>query len=250
MAVILRTHGGLGNQLFQVLYGRLVAEARGVPLRELHDTRYRHGFPRSTSLTAPATRAGWAQRGVSALRLPKLLQRAMGRTERPLALLGDAYLDGYFQDAWQYRPFETAALKRHLRAIAVELSINVARVDRCLVHLRLGDFFKTRAEAVAHVVQRLQSVPRDAALMTNDEALLAEPQIAELLRTRGCELLSTSGFSAERVLQLMARHQRFDSNDSTMVFWASLLGGGEAALQHPPLRETHTLLCTALWRSP
>ena len=85
--------------------------------------------------------------------------------------------------------------------------------------------------------------------MTNDEGLLADPQIAEMLRSRRCELVSTAGFSAERVLRTMAQYRRFDANDSTMVFWASVLGGGDVGIRHLPLRETHTLLRTVLWCS-
>jgi hypothetical protein len=42
MTAILRTHGGLGNQLFQVLYGRLFAEQFRLDLVEVHDISYNH----------------------------------------------------------------------------------------------------------------------------------------------------------------------------------------------------------------
>ena len=46
--VVARTHGGLGNQLFQVLYSRLVAAGRmGSRLLIIHDRNYPHAFPLS-----------------------------------------------------------------------------------------------------------------------------------------------------------------------------------------------------------
>ena len=246
MAVILRTHGGLGNQLFQVLYGRLLAEQAGSDLWEIHDARYRHGFARSAELRRAVHPPTSLQRAVSALRLPKLMQRSLGMPERPLGVFGDIYLDGYFQDATAYAGFAPAVLQRHLRQLADELGIRPAHVDRSLVHLRLGDFFASRDDARRHVEQRLATMPADAAVMTNDEALLGEPAIAAMLAARGCELVSTAGFAAEAVLRTMSAYRRFDANDSTMIFWASVLGGGEVALRHAGLRATQELFAAAL----
>ena len=72
MNVVVRTHGGLGNQLFQLLYGRLLAERHRATLYELHDIRYEHAFARSRELAgrpAPPPPA----RPISSLRLPKIL---------------------------------------------------------------------------------------------------------------------------------------------------------------------------------
>jgi hypothetical protein len=146
--VILRTHGGLGNQLFQVLYGRLFAEKFGLDLMEVHDIHYKHAFPRSTLLRQPTKSPAPHQVLLSSLRLPKVLQRVTRKPERAVYLFGDAYLDSYFQDAGAYTIFDPEAIERHLRLLSAELSIQPAHIDLCLVHLRVIDFFKSRSDAI------------------------------------------------------------------------------------------------------
>ena len=48
--LILRTHGGLGNQLFQVAYGRLYSKKFNLNLKEIHDSNYKHKFGRIKEL--------------------------------------------------------------------------------------------------------------------------------------------------------------------------------------------------------
>lgn len=246
MSAILRIHGGLGNQLFQVLYGRLFAEKHAQELCEVHETRYAHVFPRSAALRRPAKAPAPHERCLSALRLPKVLQRLAGRPEGVLWMLGSAYLDGYFQEAHAYAPFKPEAIRRHLQTLRCELSIRPAHIDQCLVHLRVGDFFASRQDAREHIVQRLKNVATNSSIMTNDEALLAEPTIAEMLADKGCRLVSTAGFAAEDVLRSMAAYGRLDANDSTLVFWASVLGGSKATLQYAGLRATQALFSSSL----
>lgn len=45
--VVVRTHGGLGNQIFQILYARLLAHGREPKL--IHDANYPHAFGLSTA---------------------------------------------------------------------------------------------------------------------------------------------------------------------------------------------------------
>lgn len=249
MTAILRTHGGLGNQLFQVLYGRLFAEKFRLDLTEVHDISYKHAFTRSKALRLPMKSPALHETLLSFLRLPKLLHRLFRRPEQAIWLFGDAYLDGYFQDAASYTIFETEAMERHLHALVSELSIQPAYIDRCLVHLRLGDFFGSRSDARDHAVQRLSTVHPNSSVMSNDEALLAQPALAAMLATKNCTLESTAGLPAEDVLRLMASYRRIDANDSTMVFWASVLGGCQTTLRHAGLRATRELFANLLWRT-
>lgn len=245
MSVILRTHGGLGNQIFQVLYGRLFAEKHAQELREVHDARYAHAFPRCTAMHRPAKGPALHEHCLSALRLPKLLQRLAGRHEGALWMFGSAYLDGYFQEARVYSHFEPEAIRRHLQLLRSELSIEPAYIDQCLVHLRVGDFFASRQDAREHVLKRINNVATNSSIMTNDEVLLAEPLVAELLASKGCRLVSTAGYSAEDVLRSMAAYAQLDANDSTLVFWASVLSGSKVALQHAGLCATRALFSSS-----
>lgn len=238
---VLRTHGGLGNQLFQVLFARLLAEHEGLELRETHDLRYRHAFARSGAVAAAGAPHRW-QSMVSAARVPKLLQRFFGRAEGTWRLGRSVYLDSYFQQATAYTAFSPQAIARHLQRFADELGLRPADLDACLVHLRVGDFFSDRATAKAHVLERLQAVPDGARLMTNDEALLGEPELASAMAARNAALISTQGMAAEGVLRTMARYTRIDANDSTLTFWSSVLGGCEVPLRDESLRACRDFL--------
>lgn len=239
--IVLRTHGGLGNQLFQVLFARLLAEHDGLELREIHDLRYSHAFVRSSAVAAASAPHRW-QRIVSAARVPKVLQRFFGRAEAPLRLGRSFYLDSYFQQATHYTAFSPQAIARQLQRLADELGLCPADLDACLVHLRVGDFFSDRAAAKTHVLKRLEAVPDGAHLMTNDEALLREPEVASAMATRNVILISTQGMAAECVLRAMARYTRIDANDSTLTFWSSVLSGCEVPLRDEGLRACRELL--------
>ena len=171
------------------------------------------------------------------MRLPKLFQRITMRSVQSTLLFGTAYLDGYFQDRESYNHFDSFIVKRHLLQLGSELLIKPAHIDQCLVHLRVGDFFISRKDAKDHVVQRLSKIKSYSSIITNDEKLLTDSSIASLLSKKHCTLISTVGFSAERVLQLMSTYRRIDANDSTLVFWASVLGGSQTELRHVGLKD-------------
>lgn len=239
--VVLRTHGGLGNQLFQILFGRLYAEAHGIVLREVHDARYPHGFARSEALKRGGSPSMW-QSIVSAARVPKVLERVFGRNEGAWRFGRSVYLDGYFQSAAVFGQFAAARVGAHLDALADELAIGQAELDICLVHLRVGDFFVDKKAAHAHVLERLTEVPTGAHVMTNDECLLSYPDIAAALAARGAVIVGTAGMPAEDVLRTMARYRRIDANDSTLTLWASVLANSQVRLRDARLRECRDFL--------
>lgn len=239
--VILRTHGGLGNQLFQILFGRLLAENDGLTLREVHDFRYRHAFPRSEELLRADDPDHW-QRLVSAMRLPKLLQRLTGRPVGSVRIGGTVYLDAYFQSGQDYRAFPPELVARHLERLAIELNIGPADLNADLIHLRLGDFFADRNQALLHVKMRLAKVLEGSSIITNDESLLQEPEVAAIMMSRALKLVSTKAMLAEDVLRVMARYRSVNANDSTLAFWSSVLGGVKVTLRNPGLHSCHELL--------
>jgi len=238
---VLRTHGGLGNQIFQVLFGRLFAEQKCSVLREVHDLRYRHKFPRSTALARGGEPSAW-QSWISAVRVPKVLERTCGRSEGPWQLGRTVYLDGYFQRAEDYELFPADMVTRQLQRLADELAIEPAKLEACLVHFRLGDFFADHKAARMHLMNRLAQVQQGSHVMTNDEALLQAPEAAEAMAARNAELVSTEGMAAEQVLRTMARYRRIEANDSTLTFWASVLGGSEVTFRDEGLRNCRDFL--------
>ncbi len=235
MKVVVRTHGGLGNQLFQLFYARLYGRAHSARLFELHDLRYAHAFARSNELAAAPAPSGFPHL-VSALRLPKLATRT-GLRRDAVTIWGTTYLDGYFQHVADYAAFDDTALREELLHLREELGVAPAPAEGTGVHLRLGDFFTSEADVTAHLAERLARIPSGAAIVTNDEQRLATPQVAALLRTRDARVVTTSAMSAEQVLRTLAGFAHVDGNDSTLLFWASVLSGMDCAYRNPELRH-------------
>jgi hypothetical protein len=237
--LVARTHGGLGNQLFQILYARLLAEKQGSELRETHDLRYPHAFARSQEIQTAGNPDFWQGR-VSALRVPKILGRALGRAEMPWQWMRTVYVDGYFQQADHYACFDSSRIAHHIRRLSGELDIRPAEEDRHLVHIRLGDFFSGKESASQHAKERIAVMPEGCFIMSNDEALLRTPAIGQELKRKNIIIVSTEGAAAEEVIRRMARFSHIDANDSTLSFWASILGGGSLQLSNAVLQQSHT----------
>lgn len=244
--IVLRTHGGLGNQIFQVLFGRLLAQQCDAELLELHDDRYKHRFARAAELGKSAGNPSSFQALCSALRLPKILTHA-GIQDHEMVRIGSTiYADGYFQQRESYSRLNIrpSAVEQQIRCIRRELGIE-PEGEKCqlLVHLRVGDFFASRSEARAHVMERLEEMPVGATFMTNDDALLDEPEILRKLDKLQCVRLRTENCSPVEVLQLMCGFRKIRANDSTLTFWAGVLGEVDVTFRDPDLLETFNYFC-------
>lgn len=233
MSVVVRTHGGLGNQLFQLFYARLYARDRRAPLRECHDIRYRHAFPRSGELDH-AIEPGPATELISAFRIPKIMTR-LKLGAGSLNLLGTTFLDGYFQQPADYASFHDTALRRELIRLRTELGV-AAVPDRDVgMHLRLGDFFSTDAALLDHLENRLRRLRAGVAIITNEEERLSTPAVASKLAAAGAYIVPTGDMTAEQVLRTLASFREVDGNESTLLFWASVLSGMHCEFRSPNL---------------
>ncbi len=247
--VVLRTQGGLGAQLFQLLYGRLLAQKLGLTLREVHDPRHLAQHARLLPIR-PHPRPNATQLRISGWRIPRLWSMAIGRSlERPIRLGKDWYVDGHFQRAKHYRQFTDQALRQALQTLACELKMNPASLDECLVDLQLDDFFGNHDAARLNALTRLSACPEGATLMTNDEGLLREERLSKLMAARRAKLISTQGLSPIEVLHTMARYKRLDTGSSTLAVWCTLLAGTHVRFQEPRLAELACQLSAfAPWR--
>ena len=248
MKVVLRTHGGLGNQIFQILFARLYAEQCGATLHEIHDANYPHRFARSTELKMGMGQISDMQKLFSSLRLPKVLHRMGWSKSEKISLFGTVYLDGYFQAAFHYKLFNTLKIAEHLISIRDELKISQENKRGHLVHLRLGDFFSSTDLARLHAIERLSELRTGATIITNQEGLLKEPKLQSMLDKAGCEIQTTEGYSAEEIIRLMTQFNEIDANDSTLTFWSSVLGECDVKFRNPELIETLKLFKSCLAR--
>lgn len=251
MKAVLRTHGGLGNQIFQVLFARLYAADSNASLCEIHDARYKHRFARSTELGESSVCLSHLQQFVSFCRLPKILHRVGLSAHEKTSLFGTVYLDGYFQSVRHYESFSSENVAEQLIHIRDELKITNENKQGLLVHLRLGDFFRSIDAARLHAITHLRDLKPGSTIITNQENLLAEPELQSMLDNIGCVVQSTEGFSPEKVLRFMSQFEQIVANDSTLTFWASVLGGCKVEFTNPTLNETNLFFKTCLnSRSP
>ncbi len=245
--VVVRTHGGLGNQLFQIVFARLSAGTRHTGYAELHDLNYAHGFERSTELEPAPLHPTGVQRCISALRIPKLLLRSRLLQTEQVALFGCLYLDGYFQRASDFQPFSDVQIAAEVRRLRRELRIepNGGMDTRTLYHIRLGDFFDDAGAALAHALKRVEEMAPNSTVITNQEELFQNAQIQQRLQARQCRLCGTSEYASEDVIRLMSTHGRIVTNNSTLALWASVLGNCRTEFDDPRLAAVHDRLFKA-----
>jgi hypothetical protein len=247
MAVVVRTHGGLGNQLFQIVFARLSARARYTGYAELHDMNYSHGFKRSSELEPAPLRATGLQRRISGLRIPKLLLRSgLWRTEQ-VALFGSLYLDGYFQRAADFERFSDAQIAAEVGRLRRELRIEPSggTDTRTLYHIRLGDFFDDAGAALAHALKRVDELPPHATVITNQDELFQDAQVQQRMQAKQCRLHCTSDYASGDVIRLMSTHGRIVTNNSTLALWASVLGNSRTEFDDCRLAAVHDRLFKA-----
>jgi len=221
--VMVRTHGGLGNQVFQIFFARLFAEGRSAArLIRVHDSGYEHDFPASTvfrGLEYPSPLFA----AISACRLPKTLHRMGWLSHEWIGLPGIVVLDGYFQHAEQYAEFRDEQISREVETLREELGITPGMREE-VVHIRLGDFFPDERSQREYLEQRLGELPAGVDIITNRDDLLSDSRIKEILASGKNTLIPTHGLPAEAVLAYMASYRHIRANDSTLAFWASILG--------------------------
>jgi hypothetical protein len=237
MKIILRTHGGLGNQLFQVLYGRLLAAKNDTNLVFIHDLNYQHSFELCNDFNMNDSDINWFERFVSASRIPKLMNRYSPEKKESFTFLNLTFLDGYFQDVCFYKMFSSFDINKQLENLKKELNIAEEVKDEVLVHFRLGDFFNDQAKVLEHVQSRLCKLDAGSTIITNQEEVFQLPEIQKILVEKSCKFHSTLNFDAIDVLKLMSSYKKIEANDSTMVFWAAVLGGARVDFSHPQLAK-------------
>ena len=244
MRVIVRTHGGLGNQIFQLFYARLFASQNRALLFEVHDLRYPLAFRRSEELSQNPAPHG-VRKILSSLRLPKIMDR-LKKGRNHVRIFDTVYLDGYFQRKEDYVAFSDKMIRDELLRLRSELGISSTPTRDHGVHLRMGDFFTTEATLMEHLTVRLARMRVGADIITNEETRLATPAVRAALAAVGAQVIPTGNMSAEDVLRTLATFKEVDGNDSTLLFWASVLSGMVCDFKTVELRDLRSRFSDAL----
>lgn len=223
--VVARTHGGLGNQLFQVLYSRLfagsLADSR---LFVIHDRNYPHAFALSPVFTEGGE-APFPAGLVSRIRMPKILERIGISQSGRFSIGGGVYIDGYFQNVDDYRDWSDLEIASQLERLRIALEIKSGNPDQGILHhIRLGDFFTTEAAEIQHLEERLSTLPDGCSVMSNREELIKGSVLGDTLSSKRIQVVPSGGDSAETVITKMSRYGEIVTNNSTLAFWAACLG--------------------------
>ena len=222
---------GLGNQLFQYCFARILAERHGLALR--------------CRFVPPSGGVLHSNRRLAVREVFDVATRAPGRTAtgRPRRLGGHAvdlealdgtrplHLHGFFQQYRYYRPYRRS-IASWLSVAAVELpSVDPEAVA---VHVRLGDYLSAIRERPYAFRPRYYDEAIDRAgggpvVVVTDEP--AHPTIEHLRRRHGAAVVSSAD-PYEDFRRLMA-HRRLVTSESTFCWWAGWLGRAERIVQPP-----------------
>ena len=249
--ILLRTHGGLGNQIFQTYFAlccKFQYEFERVVC--LHDDRYHHRFKADSQLQRISDRATLGEIVLSAIRIPKLARRIFRLDREFVDFGGVRVLDGYFQDKTSYEQFSIESKSKALSQLRLLMEIREASAAsaRRLEHIRLGDFFSNQSAEEEAARAILRKITSDSDIITNNEPLVrslcAETDLS-------CELniLPTENMSGNELLHLMGQYEEISSNNSTLALWSALLYGRTLRLKSALLEDFYHSEKTAMLSS-
>lgn len=222
--IYLLTHGGLGNQLFQLNYALLLARKFDAELCLFHSDRYYHGIKLCKDFKPLLSKERLPI--IFRLRLIKILKKLNIFSAKEEIKIGkNIYLDGYFQDKNIYESYclseksDVLNYLRNLLCIDSKLSLKGR-----LKHLRVGDFFTNQTQKENHIREILFKSEKGDQFMTNEELLVK--YIMKDLNIYDREIVSSEQLTNIEVLRLMASYDCVITNGSTLATWAVILGGG------------------------
>lgn len=222
--IFLRTHGGLGNQLFQVFYAAYISNKGEHDITVFHDNRYQHKFNLSKCFNRlPINIKTINDNLIHKYRLIKILEKIKVNNGF-FKLNKTIYLDGYFQSDNNYHSIEKIEYaKSFLKKIFDETD---NKINAELVHIRLGDFFLDKNKKILKIKDMLNTVNQNITshIMTNEEELFLSDEIKTILHEKNAIIKSTSSLEDWEVLIEMSKYKSIISNGSTLALWASIIG--------------------------
>lgn len=243
--IFVRTHGGLGNQLFQIFFALCkMHEYERDFITVIHDDRYPHKFQlcskfkttQSFLKTETISRSGY--RKIIYHRFVKIIEKL--RLGTPcINVHGHMIIDGYLQATHFYEKFQPDTIRLSLKKISKLFEIqNTKKLNKKLYHVRLGDFFGSEKEKYDHIMMVLNNIEDDTHIITNEEYYFSDNSlIAKALRQKNIVLISTSKLKDFELLELMMSYKTINSNNSTLAFWATVLSKAELKISNKKLTE-------------
>lgn len=234
--IVLRTHGGLGNQLFQIFFALCCKHEYDIKrIASVHDDNYKHKFQIEERLQQLVDNVTFSEAVLSSLRIPKLLKKFLRLESESINIGTTKILDGYFQAVILYSQFSYKSKSTAMSEIRSALEISdLVMEDTQLEHIRLGDFFSNSLEEEAVARDIITKIPSRCHIITNNEHLVRSICNENKSASR-LTVLDTEGMEAIDLLHLMGRYHSVNSNDSTLALWSALLYNRKLSLKNPDL---------------
>lgn len=225
MYILLRTCGGLGNQLFQSLFALSLSSQNGSKIiYHYHSTKYKRYAPQEIELALfkPPT---IVMKFIMSLRLPKILYR-LGISKKEFFTLGPFVLvDGYFLSSHSYKDLNTSKIASSLDMLKLLYAESCRILNGKLIHLRLGDFFHNSFEENRYLESVLLNRTEVFDVITNKdevvEAFLNENKLNNYNHIKSKHL------SSKELINLVSSYSNVEYNGSTLIFWASIFSGSK-----------------------
>lgn len=226
-------HGGLGNQLFQYFIASMeAASVSASELRVITDFIAQYEGSRALEIENLINAVGFFPRVILMssdillrARLPKIVNRLVGRELIMRIPIYGTVLDGYFQELRFFRAYPTELLNSSLttwRNILSEQGHLQPKQRRSVMHIRLTDFFKSSLDAKGFVKQKLAQLSEATDLVTDQEEIVMDA-LATFSFPFDVRLQRTSTFTAWEVFALFSTYECIETNGSSLAFWAAVL---------------------------
>jgi len=226
LTILLRTCGGIGNQLFQSNFAVLLADKyKSANIYHLHSENYDRVARWELDILNFRSARGFYLL-LLLLRIPRLMTYFKIRNKEYVRIGSLIIVDGYFLEKSNYELFCSQDIEQSIQYWRRIFDIEKNRCKKTLLHVRLGDFFVSNKERDLFLNNTFDQVDEEVDIITNDEDLLLDCLRNKYYnKVKYCNILSTANFSSIELLRLVAKYEKIWYNGSTFLFWGSILGG-------------------------
>lgn len=225
--IVFCSHGGLGNQLFQVFYAKLYAKKYNIDkIYFSHNKNYKRIADYELEFLKDIKPAKFIDRCLLKIRIPKILDRINLSKSGKIILFNKHILDNYFQDNLFYLEFGKNEILTEISILKTDFFSSFNKIDfnkynkLNIYHFRLGDFFKSESDEINFIKDSIENIPENTVVISNRDDLFSTNYFFK----NNIIYLDTSAFSSIEMLLLFSQFENIISNGSTLAFWGSVLG--------------------------
>ena len=242
--ILLRTTGGMGNQLFQYFFALCLKEkvnAKKIVLS--HSARYQHKFKLLEDFKYLLPKRNFWEL-IFRLRIPMILKR-LNFIDKGVLKIGKFYwVDDYFQNKTDFKDFSSLEISNSIKKIRKIIinNKNLHTINKTINHFRLKDFFNDKIKEKEYVIKRIQNLENNSTIISNNDDVFFELEIKNVLKRKNINFIESKYFDVKDVFWEMMKYEKIISNGSTIAFWAGIIGGRELKIELINLKNFYSFL--------